>query len=177
MNKIMIRKLSLIPIFICLLCSLLLFSGCDDNPGVIINPNATQNPGSSSYKFKSGTLEIYIFQEFSQVKAVLGDPVNYYESPSCGYTGMDVFYQYKGFELTVNDIEGKKLITDIYIVDDTVSIPEGLKIGDGEDKINSLLGTNYEKDGKAYNFKDGNTLLQILVEDNVVKAIEYKPAN
>lgn len=176
MNK-SLNKILLIGLLVVALCGILLLSSCGDDNGVIIDPNATQNPDSSSLKFKSGDLEIYIYQEIAQVKATLGEPVSYYESASCGYTGMDMFYQYKGFELTVNTIDGKDVVTAIFIADDTVTIPEGLKIGDSEDKIESLLGSSYEKDGRAYNFNAGSTLLQILVKDGAVISIEYKPAN
>ena len=52
-----------------------------------------------------------------------------------------------------------------------------LKIGDKEEKISQLMGENYTKDGEAYNYVDGNTLLQIIVNDGAIKSIEYKPAN
>ena len=176
MNK-SANKILLIGILIISLCSILALSSCGDDNGVIINPNATQNPNTSSLKFKSGEFEIYIYQEISRIKSAIGEAVSYYESASCGYTGMDMFYQYKGFELTVNTIDGKDVVTAIFIADDTITIPEGLRIGDSEDRIESLLGSGYEKDGRAYNFKDGSTLLQILVKDGAVISIEYKPAN
>ena len=80
-------------------------------------------------------------------------------------------------ELTINEIDNNKVVTDIFVLDDTVSIPQGLKIGDSQDKIPQLMGDNYTKDGNAYNFVDGNTLLQIMVSDGAIKSIEYKPAN
>lgn len=169
------KKLSLVGLSLLIFCSIFLFAGCD-NGGVVVDPNASPT-ALSSYKFISGTTELFVMQEFSQVKDLLGEPVSYRESASCGYTGLDMFYQYKGFELTVNTIDGKDHIISIFIIDDTVSIPGGLKIGDTEDKIASLVGDNVEKDGNAYNFKDGNTLLQIIAKDGVVKSIEYKPAN
>ncbi|MBR3838343.1 MAG: hypothetical protein IKJ75_01280 [Clostridia bacterium] len=161
-----------------ILCLLLNFTACEDNSGVVIDPNATNSANQSdAYFFKAGDAEICLYMPLSEVESMLGKPSLSYENPSCGYVGMDLFYQYNGFELTINEIDNNKVVTDIFVLDDTVSIPQGLKIGDSQDKIPQLMGDNYTKDGNAYNFVDGNTLLQIMVSDGAIKSIEYKPAN
>ena len=172
-------RLFMVILALLMLCTMLALTSCgDEDSGVVVDPNATSVPlQTSAYFFKSGDAKITLFMTMSDLKSALGEPNATYENPSCGYVGMDVFYQYSGFELTINEIDGTQVVTDIFIVDDTVSIPEGLKIGDSEEKISQLIGEKYTKDGSAYNFVDGNTLLQILVEDGAVKSIEYKPAN
>lgn len=165
-------------LFACLMLCLLLLSSCGNDNSVVIDPNATNSANQkSSYFFKSADAEISLYMNLSEVERLLGAPTLSYENPSCGYVGMDLFYQYSGFELTINEIDGKKVVTDIFIMDDTVSTPQGLKIGDKEEKISQLMGENYTKDGEAYNYVDGNTLLQIIVNDGAIKSIEYKPAN
>ena len=93
-----------------ILCLLLTFTACEDNSGVVIDPNATNSANqSNAYFFKAGDAEICLYMPLSEVESMLGKPSLSYENPSCGYVGMDLFYQYNGFELTINEIDNNKV--------------------------------------------------------------------
>ena len=90
-----------------------------------------------------------------------------------------MFYYYPGFELTVNEVEGQNTITAIAVVDDTVTIPQGLRIYDEEEKLLSILG-EAEENG-VYTYESGKTILLIQVkaaEDGVrrIATMEYRAA-
>ncbi|MBQ6892120.1 MAG: hypothetical protein IJN47_05860, partial [Clostridia bacterium] len=90
--------------------------------------------------FESKGVRMEPMMEAAPILAALGDPVGSFEADSCAYLGKDKFYYYPGFELTVNEVEGVDRITAVTVADDTVTIPQGLRIYDEEEKLLSLLG-------------------------------------
>ena len=88
-------------------------------------------------------------------------------------TGLGAMY------LTVNEVDGQNTITAIAVVDDTVTIPQGLRIYDEEEKLLSILG-EAEENG-VYTYESGKTILLIQVkaaEDGVrrIATMEYRAA-
>ncbi len=102
-----------------------------------------------------------------------GGEYRYYESVSCAYQGMDMIYTFDSFEVHVNTVDGADIITGISILDDMVSIPEGLKIGDGRDDMTDCLGTDFEQSGNTYTYEKDGTLISVLIKDGSVRSIEY----
>ena len=94
------------------------------------------------------------------------------------YEGKDKFYYYDGFEVLVNDIDGTERITGITIADDTVSNPQGVKIGMKIDEALSLMdGIEYVQSGDTYKFTVGSTLFRLQAgDDGTVAAAEYSVA-
>ena len=112
------------------------------------------------------------------VKMALGEPDSTFESNSCAYQGKDKFYYYDGFEILVNDVDGTERITGITIADDTVSTPQGVKIGMKIDEALSLMdGIEYAQSGDTYKFTVGSTLFRLQAgDDGTVAAAEYSVA-
>ncbi len=157
---------------------------------VVVDPNAS---GSQAQVSQSGTevsgaetvatesslyydangVKIHTYDEAEATLASLGTPTGTFESASCAYQGMDYFYYYDGFQLTVNDVEGVKRVTTITVTDDTVSIPQGVKIGTQEADMVEKMGNNFTQSAGLYKFVDGNTTLQIQVKDGSVASILY----
>ncbi len=162
-----------------------------DNSGVVVDPNAsagqsvqssqggTQASDGSSAEaestlyFEANGVKIRPYDLAADVLASLGDPIGTFESASCAYQGMDYFYYYDGFQLTVNDIDGAKHVTVITMVDDTVSIPQGVKIGSTEDETKALMGDDYTMSSGLYRFVEGNTTLQIQIKEGKVASMLY----
>jgi hypothetical protein len=117
--------------------------------------------------------------EAAPVLAALGEPIRRFEADSCAYVGKDVFYAYPGVQLTVNNVEGVERITLITVADDTVTIPQGLRIYDEEDRLLDLLGGD-EDDG-LYTYRSGQVELVIQVKEagdgiRRIAYIEYRVA-
>ena len=129
--------------------------------------------------FESQGVRIVPMMAAEEVLTALGQPLGVFEADSCAYIGKDVFYYYPGFELTVNEVDGQNTITAIAVVDDTVTIPQGLRIYDEEEKLLSILG-EAEENG-VYTYESGHVLLLIQVkaaEDGVrrIATMEYRAA-
>lgn len=118
-------------------------------------------------------VKVHPYDEADAVLASLGKPTGTFESASCAYQGMDYFYYYDGFQLTVNDVEGVKRVTTVMVVDDTVSIPQGVKIGSTEAEMVQLMGDEYTESSGLYAFLKGNTTLQIQIKEGTVASILY----
>ncbi len=114
--------------------------------------------------FEGKGVRLEPWMEAAPALAALGEPIGSFEADSCAYIGKDLFYYYPGFELTVNEVEGVNRITVITVADDTVTIPQGLRIYDDEEKLLSILGGT-DEDG-IYSYRSGNTLLLIQVKSN-----------
>lgn len=100
--------------------------GSGDNDA---NKTAEYKPDYGELYYASGEVKFGILDPAADVLTALGEPDSTFESNSCAYQGKDKFYYYDGFEVLVNDVDGTERITGITIADDTVSNPQGVKIG------------------------------------------------
>ena len=96
--------------------------------------------------------------------------------PSCALEGTDNVYNYITFEITAFDDGYGEDIYSIYLMDPTVSTPEGLAIGDDEAKIVELYGEDFVQEGTSYVYTRENTVLSIIVQTGAVISIEYRMA-
>ena len=128
--------------------------------------------------YASGDVKFGILDPADEVLSALGEPVSTFESNSCAYQGKDQFYYYDGFEVLVNDVDGTERVTGITLADDTVSNPQGVKIGMKIDEALELMtSVEYTQSGDTYKFTVGSALFRIQVgDDGTVKAAEYSVA-
>ena len=131
--------------------------------------------------FASGEVKFGIMDPAQEVLDALGEPQGTFESDSCAYQGKDMFYYYDGFEVMVNDVDGTLRITGITIADDTVSNPQGVKIGMDMSEALSLMGDpDYPEsitvthNGGVYKLVSGSTMLRLKAgDDGTLAAAEY----
>lgn len=167
MKKILALILALMMIFALCACG----GGSEETGG---DETAPADFNYDKLYYQSGSVKFGIMDEIDPVLTALGDPIGTFESESCAYQGSDFFYYYDGFELTANEIDGAMYITGISISDDTVAMPQGVKIGMSIDEALSLMNVDYTQSGSVYKFVEGATVLLIRAgEDNSVAAIEY----
>ena len=150
-------------------------------------PSAEQAPAEEAEEpsppaevyFESHGIRIEPWMEAGPVLDSLGEPIGSFEADSCAYIGKDMFYYYPGFELTVNEVDGVNRITAVTVADDTITIPQGLRIYDEEEKLLSILGGT-EENG-IYTYQSGRTKLFIQVkefDDDIrrIGSMEYRVA-
>lgn len=147
-------------------------------PAETQSPEETPDSNISDYGelyFKSGETSFGIMDEAEPVLAALGEPDDTFESASCAYQGMDCFYYYDGFEIMVNDVDGVQRITGVTLSDDTVSTPQGVRIGMNVEEAIGLMGDiGYSLNGDVYSFEMGPCAFLLRVDaENSITAVEY----
>lgn len=139
------------------------------------------SPDYGELYFASGEVKFGIMDPAQEVLDALGEPQGTFESDSCAYQGKDMFYYYDGFEVMVNDVDGTLRITGITLADDTVSNPQGVKIGMDMDEALSLMGApdypesiTVTQNGGVYKLVSGSTMLRLKAgDDGTLAAAEY----
>ena len=124
------------------------------------------------YSFIAEGVELVPGADFDP--AALPEAASVYTVPSCAIEGTDNVYNYETFEVTAFDYGSGELIYLIYIIDPNITTPEGLALGDSLDRMLELYGDAYERAGSAYEYSGGNTLLSIIIQNDVVASIEYR---
>lgn len=155
------KKINKIVFFI---LSIILISACGNNNAV-----------EEVFSLKYNDITINLGEEFDQDK--LGKELNYSETQSCAFEGLDKTYTYEHFEITTNPINDKDKIGSIYFLDDAISTTEGIKKGDSYEKMLKTYGDNYTLDNSLYTYTKENTKLQFLVQDETIISIEYLLSN
>lgn len=129
--------------------------------------------------------DVVYFYTYEGVKLVPNDPFDpsllpeaesIFEVPSCAIEGTDNLYNYGTFELTAFDDGTGEVIYSIFFVDPNITTDEGLALGDDVQKMIDLYGENYVQEGTAYIYTGGNTVLSVLVQNDVVTSIEFRMA-
>lgn len=154
---------------------------CGDTGDKNDDGEAGYTPDYGELYYSSGDVKFGIMDPAQEVLDALGEPLDTFESDSCAYQGKDMFYYYDGFEVMVNDIDGVERITGVTLADDTVSNPQGVKIGMDITKALELMGDpdypasiQMTQTGDVYKFVSGSTMLRLKAgEDGTVTAAEY----
>lgn len=134
----------------------------------------TQTPKTNGYVFTYNGVEVNVDADAAAYVEKFGEPVSYYETPSCAFDNLDKFYTYQGFEIDTYYSNGKDLVLSVVLLDDTVSTTEGICIGDAQDKVATKYGEPTEKNDTSATYKKDNMKLVFIFKDGVVAAIEYK---
>lgn len=152
-----------------------------ETPGTETGGETGYTPDYGELYFASGEVKFGIMDPAQEVLDALGEPQGTFESDSCAYQGKDLFYYYDGFEVMVNDVDGTLRITGITLADDTVSNPQGVKIGMDMSEALSLMGDpDYPEsitvthNGGVYKLVSGSTMLRLKAgDDGTLAAAEY----
>ena len=126
-----------------------------------------------NFAFKSSDVVITIDDEAEVILNKLGEPMKYFEAPSCAYQGLDKTYYYNGFEVTTYTDKGKDYIANILLVDDSVTTDEGIYIGSSKDDVVNAYGSEYVESTGQYSYSKGDSELQFIFENNLVISILY----
>ena len=126
------------------------------------------------FKFKSGDIEIKLGGDMADVLSALGDPVDYDESTSCAFDGLDKVYKYNGFEIKTYPDKDKDYVLSITILNDTVETLEGITIGSSEADIKKAYGDDFEAIGDGMIYTKGKTKLQIIVRNGAATSVKYE---
>ena len=122
---------------------------------------------------------IYMGDYIEGVVNRLGSASDYLESESCTSEGMMKTYYYSGAEISAYaKTEGDEYrIFSIILTDDSVSTPEGLYIGETQDKMISVYGTDYQSVPGVFQYIKNGTALTFDLEGEDIICITYTLLN
>ena len=133
-----------------------------------------ENDTAESFAFVHNNVKVTPNDLVDPLVKALGSDYSYFESPSCAYIGLDKCYVYKGFTIyTYPDSDAVDHVLQVVLTDETVSTPEGLTVGDAATKVVELYGNSYVESNGSYAYTSGKTSLMIIIQDDVVKSIQY----
>lgn len=125
------------------------------------------------YAFEHDGVTIYMNTDVEPVLDALGEPLQYFEAESCAFKGLDKTYTYAGFEITTYPMDGKDYISTVYLMDDTVSTPEGIYLGSSLDDMIAAYGDDYTGSSGSYTYIKEDSKLQFIVMNDEIIAITY----
>lgn len=134
----------------------------------------TQAAATGHYAFVTGGVTLLPGDSFNPSK--LPEPLSVYEVPSCVIEGTDNVYTYETFELTAFDDGSGEVIYSVLLTDPYTTTPEGLALGDTVEKMESIYGTGYTREGDGITYTGDGQLLCIITQGDTVVSIEYRMA-
>ena len=180
-----IRKILAITLSVCMMgCA---FAGCGSDNAAETSKGDAQNAEDKSsasddaetkgeskgYVFETGGVEIAVDMDMSTLEDKLGEPVSYFEEPSCAAQGIAKLYTYASYEVDTYPDGDKDLVASIILKDDNVATAEGIDLSMTKADVVEKYGEDYEEsEGCIVYAKDGMKLKFILDGDNLA-AIEY----
>ena len=127
----------------------------------------------SGYVFQAGNAVIGMNEDSEPILAALGAWNDYFEAESCAFQGLDKTYTYPSFELYTYPKGNRDMVNSITLLDDSVSTPEGIKIGSAEADIVAAYGEGYVLENGVYQYTKDKSILSIFTTGGVVDGIEY----
>ena len=150
---------------------LLCFAACQ--PTETPDTPDNQEPAQDSFTFTYKGTKIALNAPAEAVVAALGEPLEYSESTSCAFDGLDKQYKYDSFYLETYPLNGKDYVYGWWFVDDLVETEEGICIGSTHADVEAAYGAENYNGSNAFQVKKGSGSLTIILEDGVVTSIQY----
>jgi len=127
----------------------------------------------SGFLFESNGVTMGMNEDAAPILNGLGDYNNYAETPSCAFKGLDKIYSYNGFDLYTYPKDGTDYINSIYFIDESVSTPEGIRLGSTVEEMLEAYGDSYTEEYGVYTYTKEKSTVSFIVTDGVVESIEY----
>lgn len=180
------KKYWFLPLSLCLLTACSSDDGGASSTGTASSSNSaasSETAASTEVDTSSnGDAGMFTYQNFgfnlaediSPALTALGEPVDYFEAPSCAFDGLDKIFYYSSVELRTYPVDEVDHLSEILLKDDTVTTAEGSYIGMSVDDMLEKQGSHYTQDGNQYTFPHGDShLIFIADSEGVVIAINY----
>ncbi|MCL2699489.1 MAG: hypothetical protein FWE68_04185 [Defluviitaleaceae bacterium] len=131
----------------------------------------TGNPEGFPFIYNDITIHVGIPAE--PILRKLGEPLHYFEAPSCAFEGIDRTYFYSGFELHTFPMGDADYILAVRFTDDSVKTPDGVYLGKSVIDTLAVLGGYDEYNNGMYTYIKGRGSLGVMTENGVVADLSY----
>ena len=161
-------------VFTLILMSLLVGCSKGSNNGKTNENNTQSTQVTTGYQFDNQGITISMNDKAAPIVTALGEPMDYFEAPSCAFQGLDKIYYYNGFDLSTYPGADGDYISAIEFTDDSVSTKEGIFIGKTKDEVIKTYGKDFTEESGSLAYIKGKTKLTFLIENNAVTSINYE---
>jgi len=131
-------------------------------------------PLSDTFYFTLRGNTILLDQEIDEVLALLGEPLDTFDRPSCAFDGIDRFFLFAGVQIQTYPINGTDRVHTILLLDDSVTTANGIFLGSTFSDVVAAYGYDYEYAYNMYSFVRNGTMLRFLINDGLVQTISYE---
>ena len=131
------------------------------------------NPVQDSFVFTFNGTDIALHAPAAAIVAALGEPMNYSESTSCAFDGLDKTYEYSNFAFTTYPIGDKDYINSIWFKNDLVTNDKGITIRSPKAAVEAAYGADAYNGVNAYTITKGHGKLEITIDGETVTGILY----
>ena len=172
------RKLLAFGIVTAMALSMVACGGSDDTKVIEASSNGAGDAESTAqndegYVFHYDGTELKMDDDAAPIVEKLGEPSQYFESPSCAAEGIGKLYTYDDFEIQTYPDGDKDLILYVMLRTDNVATAEGIDLSSSKDDIIAAYGEpSSETSGSMTYEKDGTKLVFIFDGDSLI-SIEY----
>lgn len=131
--------------------------------------------GADSLKLEYNGVSIAPNAEAKPIIEALGTPVDFTETPSCGFEDKDRTYQYNGFIIDTVVVSGVEYVYFIQLTNDTVETAEGAYIGMSTEEISGIYGSKCSVNSSGHievSFSGGR--LSFFMKNGVCTSIAYE---
>lgn len=140
---------------------------------ILLITGCSQKSLDEGYSFEINGFDIVMGETADDFLTKTGVPVEQYSAPSCAFDGDDTVYDFGSYQVTTYLTDGKEIFTGVYLLDDTFSTKEGIKIGSKLSEMLSVYGDEYQESYGAYKYSSGLTDLSFVVINDVITSISY----
>ena len=138
--------------------SLAACSGSGDGSG-----NGGGSSSEPGFTYTNGSVTIEMNSDAAAVVEKLGEPLDYFESESCAFEGLDKVYTYPE--------EDKDYVLSVVFMDDTVETEEGIAIGSTKDQVTEAYGDPAEESDTSLVYEKGDTEMTIGFDGDSVSSL------
>ncbi len=169
MKKNIFRVIALITCLITMLCA----AACNEST----ETEAEENNAAGIYAVEYNGSVIELGEKADKVISKLGEPQSKQSAGNCGGKGEVFIYDYSAFVMSVVEYtDGDSIIDKIELRNDTAETSKGLCIGADEADIEKLYGDPTNSANGVMQYKKGDKILEISVNDGKVDTIALRIA-
>lgn len=129
---------------------------------------------SKGYVFTINETVVEVDTDAANVIEKLGEPISYFEAPSCAFEGLDKIYTYNSFEIDTYPTGDMDHISAIIFKDDSVLTTEGIGIGDSMEKLEQTYGSDFVREGGMIVYSKDDMKLCFILQEDAIISIEYR---